>query len=430
LDTTALPGWPTGSIRRRLRTAPLFDPRDWALAEQITIGVIKNLLLLRHAIEHHSGRRIVEIDPVVQKILAISLYQLRFLTRIPASAAVDEAVQQAKRFGLGRAAGFVNAVLRNAVRQGPPPLPNPLADPVGYAEVALSHPQELFERMAALLGAVAALELCRHNNGVPPMIVRLMPGADPAALAAAGVNETPHEQAGMWVIEGAKVSHFAAWAAAGIAQVQDPTAALVAPACDVQAGQEVLDRCAGRGTKTLQLREAAGDGGSVYAIDASDARCADLREMVRARQLANITVLHGPTVADRGADLPATFDRILIDAPCSNSGVLARRPEARYTQTPKMLQSLAKLQYTAPRAAVGGLLIYSTCSIWPEENGRQVERLMSAYPDFELRHQQTTWPHSGERAGEYRDGGYFAVLRRSGVISSTASPSPSGRGQG
>src|SRR5438309_3931238 len=150
LDHRRLPGWKPRLLRRR---APVLrDPRDLALGEQILIGVIKNFLLLRHLTTHYSGRSLKSIDPLVQKILTVGLYQLRFLTRIPASAAVNEAVEQAKRFGRGKAAGFVNAVLRKVAADPTPPLPDRRADPAGYAEIALSHPRELFARFVTLLG--------------------------------------------------------------------------------------------------------------------------------------------------------------------------------------------------------------------------------------------------------------------------------------
>ena len=111
------------------------------------------------------------------------------------------------------------------------------------------------------------------------------------------------------------------------------------------------------------------------------------------------------------------FDRVLLDVPCSNSGVLARRPEARYAQDDHMLQSVEALQRrilldTAPAVRPGGLLIYSTCSIWPEENGRQVERFLAGGPPFTLLSEQSTLPSVGDNSSEYHDGGYFAVLQR------------------
>ncbi|HEX2971872.1 MAG TPA: transcription antitermination factor NusB, partial [Tepidisphaeraceae bacterium] len=170
LDAKRLPQWRPGMLRARgtqpARQVPE-DPRDRALAEQIIIGVTKNLLHLQWLITHYTRRPLKQIDPLAQKIVAIGLYQLRCLTRIPPSAAVDEAVKQAKRVGHTRAAGFVNAVLRTAARNPEVPLPDRIADPAAYAERVLSHPQELFDRLAKFLGEERALLLCEHDNLEP-----------------------------------------------------------------------------------------------------------------------------------------------------------------------------------------------------------------------------------------------------------------------
>ena len=220
LDKKWLPGWKQNLVREKKPRVPL-DPRDRALAEQIVNGVVKNLRLLQEAIEHYSGKSPANVDPVVQKILAIALYQLKFLDRIPASAAVDEAVKQTKRFGQRRASGFVNAVLRNFERQPGPAVPDASADPEGYAELALSHPPELFRRLVELLGDERALAFCRHDNAEPPTILRLFKGIERAALIeewerlrdrwkAKGMPELPaveigpHELPGLLVVRGAR----------------------------------------------------------------------------------------------------------------------------------------------------------------------------------------------------------------------------------
>src|SRR5688500_12345981 len=260
LDSKRLPNWPSNLLRRN-DSAPT-DPRDVGLAEQITVGVIKNLLFLQHLTAHHSGRNLKSIDPLVQKILAVALYQLRFLTRIPASAAVDQAVEQAKRLGRSKAAGFVNAVLRNATRNPDPELP---------ADVALSHPKTLFNRFQALLGPEGALRFCEHDQREPPTIVRAGTSAvAPIQQLLPDITLTPHEEPGLFVIENAKRHHLARLAAEELAQVQDTTAAAVVPRMDLHPGHVALDRCAGRGTKTLQMRDAVGDGGQVHAIDAAE----------------------------------------------------------------------------------------------------------------------------------------------------------------
>jgi 16S rRNA (cytosine967-C5)-methyltransferase len=415
IDARELPGWKT-ILRNRRQRAPA-DLRDLALAEQISVGVVKNLLHLHFLIEHLSGRRLASVDPLVQKILAIALYQLRFLDRVPAHAAVDEAVEQAKRFGQRRAAGFVNAILRKAAAGNWPAPPDPDGDPAGHAEVALSCPLALYSRLAQMLGAEEALRQCRHNNAEPPLIVRLNAGRSIDEIAEASLAARPHERPGMVVLDSPPVRVLAELAERGIAQVQDPTAAAVVPLLELAPGQTVLDRCCGVGTKTMQLAGAVGPAGLVVAMDPSEARCGILTHLVEKRGLAHVRVFRCGKVAELPPDPPTQFDAMLVDVPCSNSGVLARRPEARYKQTPGHIGSLTRLQDeilqdSAARLRPGGRLVYSTCSIWPAENGERMAGFLSRHPDYRMLHEQTVLPSTDADPTRYHDGGYHAVLAR------------------
>jgi 16S rRNA (cytosine967-C5)-methyltransferase len=417
LDHRRLPGWKPNLLRRRPKPDGL-GPRDQALAEQLLIGCIKNHLLLLHLISHYSGRSLKSVDPVVQKILALGLYQLRFLDRVPASAAVNEAVEQTKRFGQSKAAGFVNAVLRKAASNPDAPLTQRDQDPAAYAEVCLSHPRPLFDRLVALLGIESALAFCEHDNREPPTLVRLAAGADPTALQAPGVTVTPHERAGTYIIEPAKKALLAVWARRGIAQVQDATSAAVVEQLAITPGQELLDRCAGLGTKTLQMREKLGPSGRIVAIDPAADRIARLRDILKARQIENVEVYPQAMIAGVPELRGRTFDIALLDVPCSNSGVLARRPEARYAQTRASLASLEKLQAailddTAPHLRPGGVLLYSTCSVWPEENQQQVDAFLRRRSgEYVKQAEQSTLPSASVDKANYHDGGYWALLRR------------------
>ena len=403
LDQRRLPGWRENVLRKVRKANP--TGRDRRLSDQIVIGVVKNLLHLQWLIEEFSGRSRKSMEPLVQKILAVGLFQIRFLDRIPASAAVDEAVEQAKRFGQKRAAGFVNAVLRNAARG---PMPKAPGDAEEFAEKMLSHPKELWRRLVELVGREKALAICEHDNREAPLIVRLISGK----LEAEGVTIIPHEREGMFVVEGANVDVLSDWARRGIAQVQDPTAAEVVAQLGIERGESVLDRCCGLGTKTLQIREKVGDEGSVVAIDPSEDRCAVLQSVVAERQLENVTVVRSGQIQGE-----TKFSRILIDAPCSNSGVLARRPEARYSQDDKTLASLARLQDrilddSAPALLNAGRLVYSTCSIWPQENQERVKNFLGRRPDYRLINEKLTFPSVDSDPTKYHDGGYWAVLER------------------
>jgi 16S rRNA (cytosine967-C5)-methyltransferase len=413
LAAARLPGWETSKPRP---ARPPADGRDRALGEAIAKAVTKNLLLLRHATAHYTGRRLRDVDTPVQIILAIGLAQLRFFDRVPPSAAVDEAVEQAKRKKLGRAAGFVNATLRRAAREPELPLPA-RSDPAAHAELALSHPRDVFARLVEWMGVEGTLGLCERNNTEPPIVLRLAEGVTHDALLALSPSVTlkAHERPNMAVVENAVERDFAAWSAAGLAQVQDPTSAAVVDRLELSPGLRVLDRCSGVGTKTLQIAARVGPAGHVLATDPATGRIKRLNETLAARGIAHVRaeaigMLPPATDATR-------FDRILIDAPCSNSGVLIRRPEARYRQSAADLRSLETLQRrivgdTLDHLRPGGLLVYSTCSVWPEENDAMAAWIASQRPDFELVDQATTLPAVDPDPARHHDGGYAAVFRR------------------
>jgi 16S rRNA (cytosine967-C5)-methyltransferase len=335
----------------------------------------------------------------------VGLYQTRFLDRIPASAAVEEAVEQAKRFGQKRAAGFVNAVLRKAARGPMPPAPDDVAD---YAVKMLSHPIELWRKLTELVGKEKAIAICEHDNREAQVIVRFISGK----LEAEGVRIIPHERAGMFVVEGAGVDVLSDWSRRGIAQVQDPTAAEVVAKLGIEKAEAVLDRCCGLGTKTMQMREMVGEEGSVVAIDPSEERCTVLERVIIERQVQNVTVKRAGMIEAR-----MKFSKILLDAPCSNSGVLARRAEARYAQDDRTLASLARLQDrilddSATALIGGGRMVYSTCSIWPEENSERVKNFLGRHADYRLLEEKLTFPSVDDDPIKYHDGGYWAVLQR------------------
>ncbi len=418
LDAKHLPGWPNDVFKQHLRPSDMpRDPRELALADNITLGVVKNVLLLRYLIGLYAQRDVEEIDPKLQKILAVAIYQLRFLTRIPASAAVNEAVEQSKHGGNMGAAGFVNAVLRRAARGEDAPMPDPLKEPVEYARIALSHPSDVYKRIQALVGDEQALAICRHNNEEPPTIVRLGPAGKPEMMEGHYLQASKHSLEGSYIVEGAKQATFAQWADLGIAQVQDPTATRVVDYCDLQPGQAVLDRCCGLGTKTLQLADRIGPTGRVVGIDPSAKRVSVIRQLLARRKLSTVAVVQCAMMRDLPVDLPQRYDRALLDVPCSNSGVLARRAEARYHQDEATLQSVKKLQTeiledTATHVAISGRLIYSTCSIWPEENQQQIAAFLAVHPEFKQLHDCVTLPSTSEDLAQYHDGGYVAVLER------------------
>ena len=418
LVSAQLPGWHDAPAAQHRATESPTDPRDRALGDAITTVVTKNLLLLRHLMRHYAGRNLTSIDVGVQIIIAIGLAQLRFFTRVPASAAVDEAVEQAKRLRFGKAGGFVNALLRRATREPDAPLPK-ITDPEQYARVVLSTPPDLFNRLEKLMGVENAIKLCVKHNTEAPTLIRLADGVplrhlqEPPA-GNANVTFTPAHRAGFYVADGAIEKDYARWSLAGLAQVQDLTSALVVVASVVSSAKRVLDRCCGVGTKTLQLAAAA-PGAEIVAMDSAAWRIERLNNSLSHRQITNVHT-HVASMMSHVPDA-GLFDYILIDAPCSNSGVIIRRPEARYRQDARALASLAELQQrilfdTIPHLAPGGTLVYSTCSIWDDENGDVISALCAANADLKVIELKTTKPSLSDDPTQHHDGGYRALLRR------------------
>lgn len=415
IDRIPLPGWPTNTVRG-LRRVDLADPRDIDLAERIATGVVKHLLTLRWKITQHSGRSLKSIDVVVQKILAVAQLQLDQMPRIAAATIVDEAVEQTKRLRLGRAAGFVNAVLRRAAEKRDEPIPTDGLDAIQRGVRLHSHPPELMRKLVDFFGEDRAIELAAHHNRPPPLLARLTRGTTIESLRSRGIDAVEHEQAGIVVLNDVRRETIREIVTAGLCQPQDATSAAVVEFLKVEPGQRVLDRCAGRGTKTRQIIESLGDAGSVLAVDSDEKRIASLIESVKSSSV-QIETKAVAKLATLGPLPP--FDRVLIDAPCSNSSVLARRAEARYRQTDHRLTKLIEIQRailadTFDFVAPGGLLAYSTCSIWEEENQRQIDWVCDARPDFEPVEERTWHPNPTADARAYRDGGFVAILRRIG----------------
>jgi 16S rRNA (cytosine967-C5)-methyltransferase len=327
---------------------------------------------------------------------------------------VDDAVEQTKRVGPRGAAGFVNAILRKAAANRGQPPPADGGSAALQAEQLYSIPKDVFAKLAKLYGEADALAMSAGFNREPPTLARLI---GETKIDALGTPALPHAAAGVVVLAEARRDTLAALADANLAQVQDATSVATIDALDVRPGQRVLDRCSGRGTKTRQILERVGPAGHVVAMDTSLDRLASLRATLKPAIAAGmLRVVAAGEVAMLGDD-QRPFDRVLIDAPCSNSGVLARRPEARYRQTPRDLREVATLQSTiladtADVVAPGGLLVYATCSIWPDENEATVERFLSRDGRFELLGQRSIAPAPAVDPTQYHDGGFTATLRR------------------
>jgi len=419
--------------------------RDRALATQLASGAVRHrrtigYLLGRLREGPRAGRR--PVQPPLRRVLEVGAFQLLFLDRVPAYAAVGEAVEAALRLrGSGRrkAAGFVNALLRalagrilgrdpegrpgpdavphpegGVVRLAEPMLPDPADGPAAFLGVAYSYPDWLVERWLAAYGPEQTEAICRWQNRRPRTFARVTGGEAGAAvlrqrLAAEGFEAPPGPRPGTLDLSALPAERLTALAEAGEVTVQDPSAMAPVEALDPQPGETVLDLCAAPGTKTTQMVEAMGGRGWVVACDVDEAKLEALRRLVAARRLEGVDVVHADQVE---AHAPSGgFDAALVDVPCSNTGVLARRVEARWRVGPDGLEELADLQRRLLERAMGlvrpgGRVVYSTCSLLPEENDRLIRDALRGREGWRLAGRDLIFP------GPDRDGAFWALVVR------------------
>ena len=416
----------------------LQDERDRALATDLVTGTLRWQRQLDYLIEHFAKRPIAKLDSEVLQILRLGAYQLLHLDRVPAAAAVNDAVAMTRRARKTSAAGLVNAVLRAISRNThrlPLPRRPPDGDPLPYLEVSLSHPGWLSQRWLARYGFDAAEAWEQFNNDAAPLTIRvntLKTDSDTLtrALADHGVGVEPARYApdGLIVTSGNPLR--TSLAGTGHFFLQDEASQLVALLGAPEPGMRVLDTCASPGGKTTAMAAMAGDRAEIVATDVRPARIELLRETVAASGAQNIRIQQ----ADLEAGLPfhREFDVVFVDAPCSGLGTVRRDPDIRWRRTEADLEPLARAQATMIRHAAdavrsGGRLIYSTCSSEPEENDRIVAEFLAASAAFaqvDLNSEESTYAkalapvideHGSLRTLPHKHGleaFYGAVLRR------------------
>jgi 16S rRNA (cytosine967-C5)-methyltransferase len=425
LQAVAAGAYADGALERELGRVQL-APLDRALATELAYGAIRQRRLLDAWLDQLGKVPADRQPPKLRWLLHLGLYQLLASDRVPASAAVSTTVELAKRGGLARLAPVANGMLRAFLRRREagdilPLSAQQAADPVLSLGVRYSLPDWLSRDLLQWLPqerAEAFAQACNTPPGLDLRVNRLRatPAEVQAALAAAGVETRPIDgvPAGLTLVgRSGDLSrlpgyHEGHWC------VQDRAAQCIAPLLDPQPGERILDACAAPGGKSTHIAELMGDQGSVLALDRGEAR---LRRVVRNSErlgLRGIEVCHGDatTWAADHSEHWGSFDRILVDAPCSGLGTLARHADARWRIDPAVIEALVALQHQLligllPLLRPGGRLVYSTCTVHPQENGGVVASLLRSNPHLQLQQQTQLWPGEINRGG---DGFFMAVL--------------------
>lgn len=380
--------WQPAPARRAQAFSGRVKKQDAALATELVFGVLRWQRLLDFMIERQSRRPAQSLDPEVRLSLRLGAYQLFFLDKIPPSAAVNESVELVKWARKGSATSFVNAVLRR-MPQGP--LRGDGLDrllPIGMPEaerlaILYSHPTWMVTRWISAWGVERARARLEANNHTPALACSVLDSDETEQVAASlredGLDVAPGRLLrSSLVVRGGNLAETAAFREGWIA-IQDEASQAVARLLAVEMNQSVLDLCAAPGNKTLLLARAAGPKATIVAADLHAHRLRAVEAQLQRTRTGGVN----PVTLDATLPLPFTrrFDRILVDAPCSGTGTLARNPEIRWRLRPEDIGDLAGRQKRILRNALdalapGGRLVYATCSVEREENEGVVGEVM------------------------------------------------------
>jgi 16S rRNA (cytosine967-C5)-methyltransferase len=413
------------------------SPADRGLCQELVYGVVRWRAALDWLIARKSDGR--KPKPALQNLLRLGLYQIFWLERIPGHAAVNETIELVKRSGGGAQAGFVNAVLRGYLREAD--ATRTLLAELKTRQPALgwSHPEWLVTRWQKRWGEERTQRLLAWNNTPPKTFARVntlkfrrgeFHEPQTSAAVNSGRRGTPpsdFKDAGnllaRWRDEGVE-SDFKTfdWTGDNLVcelkshppldslasfrdgwfYVQDPSTLLAVRELDPRPGETILDFCAAPGGKTTFLAQLMNNQGRVVAQDISDERLKLVRENCARLGATCVETILSSALGSR----PSTFDRVLVDAPCSNTGVMRRRADLRWRIRPEEIGRLHDTQFDLLKQAAapvkpGGVLVYSTCSLEPEENGEVVKQFLNAHADFKLESEHELLPFADGVDGAY-----------------------------
>ena len=431
LDVSRSDAYASLALDKRLAQANR-PRRDRAFVTQLVYGTLENRMTLDWRIDQFlEGEK--EIEQTVREILRMGAYQLFYLDRVPDMAAVDESVSLTRAMGFEALTGLVNGVLRNMIRgKNDVVWPKPQDDAVKYLSIMFSAPEALCEMLVKAYGEHDAMEILRYRPKDRTMTVRVnYLRCDDARLRSLFADDEldfePGALEGVYKVHGAgDMTRMRAFQN-GLFTIQGESSVLAARMVGAKPGQTVLDACAAPGGKTAVLSEMMNDTGRVYAWDTHAHRVELIRGTANRLKLENVR----PAVKDASVpreDMAMTLDAALIDAPCSGTGVMTEKPDVKYRVTAEGVQSLcftqaAILDAVAPMVKVGGTLVYSTCSILPQENEEQIKLFLARHPEYEVWRMGSELPEKlAAHEGEYglqmfahrdgTDGFYVCRLRR------------------
>ena len=404
-------------LDQALRCAEM-DERDCALLTELTYGTLRWRGTIDARLRRHLRRPLTRVDGAIRNLLRLTAYQLLYLDRVPEYAAVNEAVELAKRHAGQRQAGFVNAVLRNLLRDTRADAT--LVNDSSAASLVdrYSHPKWLVQRWVGEFGLDQAQALMRANNERARLTVRvntlkctrdeLLERFLGAGIQATATSWSP---AGISLAPAGAVEQLPGFGE-GFFQVQGESSQLVAFLLSASPGERVLDACAAPGGKTSHIAELMEDNGDLVALDSSAAGVERVSQNVRRLGLKSLRVARGDASEPLSHSISSPYDRILVDAPCTGLGTLRIHPEIKWHREENDIRRLSGVQSKILRRVAdylkpGGILVYSTCTLTREENEQNIESFLAHHPEFEL---QDTARYLPPQAKHMTRGRFFQAL--------------------
>jgi 16S rRNA (cytosine967-C5)-methyltransferase len=413
-------------LNSRLEARPLAGP-DRAMLTMLVYGTLRMRGRLDWTIRNCYKGKFEKMETGILNILRTALYQVHFMDRVPDFAAVSEAVEVAKHLFPGRER-LVNAILRKSLKdRGAIDYPDYGKDPALFISVFHSHPLWLVEKFISVFGLDGALSLCRANNEMPPVTLRVNTlksdrGRVIAEFSSAGFAAEPTQFSPDGVnIDSGDIRDLPAYRE-GAVIFQDEASQLISVLAGPREGDAVLDLCAGSGVKTTHLGEIMKDRGRILAVDVNPGKLKALGRLAGRHGVDIIECRAADAASDLGRDHHKKFDLVLIDAPCSGTGTLRRNPEIKWRLTPAEVEKLSRLQREIIRTAPAylkqnGAIFYSTCSVLPDENENVINDFCAEFPSFNPGRPRRVHGNLVDNSGCFRTSpwehgmdGFFGVL--------------------
>ncbi|WP_428908702.1 16S rRNA (cytosine(967)-C(5))-methyltransferase RsmB [Niallia sp. Krafla_26] len=408
------------------------NEKDIGLLTELTYGTIQRKMTLDFYLSPFV-RKNKKIETWVIQLLRLTLYQMVYLDKVPDRAAIFEAVEIAKKRGHKGISGLVNGILRSIQREGLPSFES-IKDPIHRLSIRTSHPEWLVKRWVDQFGYDETLKMCELNLTTPVLTARVNLTKTTVEQCIQALTDEGYDVEKSSVIPEAiyclkgNLAHSKAFKS-GLLTIQDESSMAVALALGVEEGQHILDACAAPGGKTTHIAEKLNKTGCVYSLDLHDHKVKLIKENAQRLELSNVETMTMDSRLVQQHFENDSFHRILLDAPCSGLGVVRRKPDIKYTKKEEDVFQLQKIQKTllesvAPLLKKDGILVYSTCTIDPEENQQVINEFLKDHSEFvrdiSLGERMPSKLRSFVKNGEVQilpqyfnsDGFYIACLRK------------------